>query len=98
MSAPQLTHEDFQPHLDREFRFGGRPQGLRLAKIDVEDHPPLPGLDYMAFTLIFTGPRGDVLPEGLYAVETEGGARFDFYILPIHTPAPDRQDYQAVFN
>jgi hypothetical protein len=48
--------------------------------------------------LIFTGPRGDVLPEGFYAAEAEGGAHFDFYILPIHTPASDRQDYQAVFN
>jgi hypothetical protein len=31
-------------------------------------------------------------------LDTEGGAHFDFYILPIHTPASDRQDYQAVFN
>jgi hypothetical protein len=97
MSAP-LTHQDFQPHLGREFRFDGQPQVLRLAQIDVKDHPPLPGLDYNAFVLIFTGPRGDVLPEGFYAVEAEGGAHFDFYILPIHTPASDRQDYQAVFN
>ena len=35
---------------------------------------------------------------GFYAAEAESGARFDFYILPIHTPAPDRQEYQAVFN
>lgn len=97
MSAP-LTHEDFQPHLDREFRFAGQKQVLRLTRIDVMDHPPMPGLAYKAFVLIFTGPRGDVLPEGLYAAETEGDARFDFYILPIHTPAPDRQEYQAVFN
>lgn len=97
MSAP-LTHEDFQPHLGRAFRFAGQPHVLQLAQIDVKDHPPLPGLDYKAFVLIFSGPRGNVLPEGFYAAEAEGGARFDFYILPIHTPAPDRQDYQAVFN
>lgn len=97
MSAP-LTHEDFQPHVDREFRFYGQPQVLRLSRIDVTDRSPLPGADYRAFTLIFTGPRGDVLPEGLYAVEAEGGARFEFYILPIHTPSADRQEYQAVFN
>jgi hypothetical protein len=97
MSAP-LTNEDFQPHVGRDFRFGGQPQVLRLTQIDVKDHPPLPGMDYMAFTLIFAGPRGDVLPEGFYVAEVEGGVRFDFYILPIHTPAPDRQEYQAVFN
>lgn len=97
MSAP-LTHEDFQPHVGREFRFAGRPQVLKLAQIEVSDAPPLPGLDYKAFALTFRGPRGDVLPEGFYAAEAEGGARFDFYILPIHTPAPDRQDYQVIFN
>jgi hypothetical protein len=97
MSAP-LTHEDFQPHLGRAFRFAGQPQVLKLAQIEVKDRPPMPSLDYKAFMLIFSGPRGDVLPEGHYAVEAEGGTRFEFYILPIHTPAPDRQDYQAIFN
>ena len=97
MSA-QLTHEDFQPHLNREFRFEGQPQVLRLTKIEVSDRPPLPHLDYKAFLLLFTGPRGDVLPEGFYAAKTEGGMRFDFYIQPIHTPTPDRQEYQVLFN
>jgi hypothetical protein len=97
MSAP-LTHEDFQPHVGCEFRFGGQPQVLRLSRIDVMDRPPLPGMGYKAFTLVFAGPRGDVLPEGFYAAEADGGARFEFYIMPIHTPAPDRQEYQAVFN
>lgn len=96
--STRLTHEDFEPHLGREFRFAGQPQVLRLAHIDVKDRPPMPGLDYKAFMLIFTGPRGDVLPEGFYAAETDGGTRFDLYIIPIHTPAPDRQDYQVVFN
>jgi hypothetical protein len=97
MSAP-LTHENFQPHVGREFRFDGQPQVLQLARIEVMPAPPLPGMDYKAFTLIFTGPRGNVLPEGFYAAEAHGGTRFEFYILPIHTPAPDRQEYQAVFN
>jgi hypothetical protein len=97
MSA-RLTPEDFQPHVGREFRFDGQPQVLQLSQIEVRPEPPLPGTDYKAFTLIFTGPRGNVLPEGFYAAEAEGGARFEFYILPFHTPAPDRQDYQAVFN
>ncbi len=97
MSAP-LTHEDFQPHVGHEFRFGGQPQVLRLSRIDVGDGPPLPGLSYKIFTLIFAGPRGNVLPEGFYAAEAEGGARFELYILPIHTKTPDRQEYQVVFN
>jgi len=98
MSSTRLTHEDFQPHVGREFRFGEQPQVLRLSRIDVGHSPPLPGMEYQSFALVFAGPRGDVLPEGFYAAEAEGGARFDLYILPIHTPAPDRQEYQAVFN
>jgi hypothetical protein len=97
MSEP-LTHELFRPHLGHRFRFGGRSELLKLEKIDVKEQPPLPGLTYKAFTLIFTGPREQVLPEGFYAAEAEGGTRFDFYIMPIHTPARDRQDYQAIFN
>jgi hypothetical protein len=97
MSA-QLTHEDFQPHLNREFRFTGQPQVLRLTQIEVSDRPPLPNLDYKAFLLLFTGPRDNVMPEGFYAAETDGGARFDFYIQPIHTAARDRQEYQVIFN
>ena len=98
MTNAPLTHEDFEPHLGHAFRFAGQPQVLTLAKMDVKKHPPLPGLTYKAFVLIFTGPRGDVLPEGFYAAEAEGGARFDLYVIPIHTAAPDRQEYQAVFN
>jgi hypothetical protein len=97
-AAQPLTHESFQPHLHREFRFEGRPHVLKLTHIEVKDGAPLPGLPYMAFALIFSGPRDDVMPEGFYAAETQDGARFDFYVMPIHTPASDRQDYQAVFN
>lgn len=96
MTEP-LTHEHFEPHLHKDFRFGGA-IALRLTQIEVKPDPPLPGLAYKAFTLIFTGPPGKVLPEGFYAAEVEGGPRFEFYIMPIHTPARDRQEYQAVFN
>ena len=50
------------------------------------------------FSLIFRGPPADVLPEGLHTLEVEGGDSFTIYVMPIHTPARDRQDYQAVFN
>jgi len=89
-------HEDFIPHLNKLFRFQGRQ--LRLATVDVGDPPNLPPESRKPFSLIFHGSRGDVMPEGLYEAEAEDGARFELYVIPIHTPAPDRQDYQAVFN
>jgi hypothetical protein len=50
------------------------------------------------FTLILAGPPGDLLPEGPYIFEVEGGPAFEFYVMPIHTLARDRQHYQAAFN
>jgi hypothetical protein len=31
-------------------------------------------------------------------LEVEGGPSFTLYVIPVHTPARDRQDYQAAFN
>ncbi|QAU46353.1 DUF6916 family protein [Bradyrhizobium guangzhouense] len=95
-SSPQ--HEDFTPHLHKLFRFEGHHHPLRLAQIDVSDLPHSPELTHKPFTLVFHGPRQGVMPEGFYAAEVEDGPRFDLYVIPIHTRAPDRQDYQAVFN
>jgi Domain of unknown function (DUF6916) len=56
------------------------------------------GTLHQAFNLIFSGPPGDVLREGLYTFQVERGPEFEFYVMPIHTPAPGQQDYQAAFN
>ena len=51
------------------------------------------------FTLIFRGPKEtDVMPEGLYECEFEGGPSYSLYVIPIFTPQPGRQDYQSAFN
>jgi hypothetical protein len=89
-------HEDFTPHLNKLFRFKGHQ--LRLATVDVQDLSNPASESRKPFTLIFHGPRGDVMPEGLYEAEVEDGARFELYVIPIHTAARERQDYQAVFN
>jgi hypothetical protein len=91
-----LSHHDFAPHVGRDFRFTGWHGVLRLAKVDVQ--PPYPGDEREPFALIFHGPAGDILPEGLYEARPDGGAATAFYIMPIHTASRDRQDYQAVFN
>ena len=36
--------------------------------------------------------------EGLYVLEVEDGPSFMLYVIPVHTPARDRQDYQAAFS
>lgn len=91
-------HEDFTAQIGKSFHFAGWNGVLRLAQVDISQSPGMPGESRAPFSLIFHGVRGDILPEGLYDVAVEHGPRFTFYVMPIHTPAPDRQEYQAVFN
>jgi hypothetical protein len=95
--SEQLTAEHFLPHVDRIFRVKDGRHGLVLKKVELGPPEPDPAVR-RSFTLIFTGPPGDVLPEGLYGFDVDAGPTLGFYIIPIHTPARGRQDYQAVFN
>jgi hypothetical protein len=89
---------DFQPHVGATFRFEGWDGTLRLATIETQSPPGWPAALPPPFTLIFHGVRGDVLPEGVHTAQAADGTRFTFHIMPIHTVAPDRQDYQVAFN
>lgn len=80
---------DFAPHVGKAFLPGQAGTALVLTRIE-----PQPG----GFILLFEGPAAPVVPEGLYDFSVADGAAFSFYIMPIHTPVPGHQDYQAVFN
>jgi hypothetical protein len=94
----QLRHEDFMPHVGKQMRFEGWQGTLRLAAIDLHPQAAAPGFAVTPFTLLFHGPVGDILPEGMYRADIEDGPSFEFYIMPIHTAVPGRQEYQVVFN
>ncbi|HQT75786.1 MAG: hypothetical protein B7Z80_14165 [Rhodospirillales bacterium 20-64-7] len=91
-------HEDFAPYVGRAVHLGQQRPALRLARIEVSGASAVPGAARPAFILIFDGPTGDIVPEGLHRTTFEGGPTADIYIMPIHTTAPGRQEYQAVFN
>ena len=94
--AEQLTAETFQPLVGQAFKVRDGRHALTLATVDAG--PPQPGWERAPFNLIFQGPPDHLLPEGLYGLEAQGGEAFDLYLIPVHTPAPGRQDYQAAFN
>jgi hypothetical protein len=96
MTEP-LKAADFLPHVDKTFAVKGGRHGLVLTRVE-QPRPGGRGEFRDPFLLIFRGPPGDVLPEGLYPFEVEGGPPFELYVMPIHTPARDRQDYQSSFN
>jgi hypothetical protein len=92
----QLTPESFLPHVDKTFRVKGGRHALKLDRVEVPSN--IAGFSRQPFNLIFSGPPGDVLREGMYTLDVDGGPSFDLYVIPIQTPALGRQDYQAVFN
>ena len=95
-----LKPDDFSPHLNKVFRVRDGRHGLVLTS--VEQRRLEPWETEMAlrepFNLIFRGPPDDLLPQGLYTLDVEGGPAFELYIIPIHTLARDRQNYQSAFN
>jgi hypothetical protein len=94
-----LTADTFSPHLGASFQIEGGRHVLALSEVDRLENPPGHGNpDFQPFALIFSGPPGDVLAEGMHTIAHADGATYDLYLIPIHTPAPGRQDYQAIFN
>jgi hypothetical protein len=95
-----LTADHFLPHVGQVFRVKGGRHALTLSQVDVlrlnERQAKL--VPRQPFTVIFAGPPGDVLREGLHVIERDGGPAFELYLMPVQTLARDRQDYQAAFN
>jgi hypothetical protein len=88
---PMVEH--FGPHVAKVFRVHGGEHALTLN--EMQTHPLSQAqanvLWRQPFTLIFKGPPGSVLPEGMYTLDVDGGPSFELYVMPIHTPTPDWQ-------
>jgi hypothetical protein len=95
-----LTADLFLPHVGKVFRVKDGRHQLTLSQVDVRRVADSEAKLFtrQPFTLIFGGPPGDVLRQGLYTFEVEGGPAVELYVIPVQTFARDRQDYQAVFN
>ena len=96
----RLTAEHFLPHVTKTFRVVGGRHALTLTHVDMgrREERERTAQAFQPFNLIFSGPPGDVLAEGLYIVEVEGGPSFELYVMPIHTAERSRQDYQSLWN
>jgi len=94
-----LTADTFAPHLGTSFRVEGGHHVLSLSEVErLAIQTGHMDQAFQPFILIFRGPPGDVLAEGMHTIRGENGTAYDLYLIPVHTPAPGRQDYQAVFN
>jgi hypothetical protein len=90
-----LTADRFSPHVGEVFQMGDTELSLTLVEVDVQDAP---AGERAPFTLVFRGPKSPWAPENMWALKGPDGAVHELYIAPIHTPNPNCQDYQAVFN
>jgi len=95
-----LTADIFQPHVNKIFHVKDGRHSLTLKRVELRqmEQRELDALGRQSFTLIFSGPPADVLPDGFYTLEVEDGPAFQLYVIPIRTLARDRQDYQSIFN
>jgi hypothetical protein len=94
-----LQIEDFKPHVGKLVHFKGTRFAFPLDRI-VSDRRRLPkGTKRRPFILIFRGVKErEYMPDGIYECEIEGGPTHVMYVNPIQTPAPEWQEYQAVFS
>jgi hypothetical protein len=94
----QLTADHFLPHVEKLFRVRDGRHVLKLVRVEVPPANIAKGAPRPPFNLIFSGPPGDVLREGMYMLDVENGPNFTLYVIPIQTYQRDRQDYQSAFN
>jgi hypothetical protein len=100
-----LTHEDFSPHLNTTFRveteeFG--PLDLEFVELHRPTDGPsafLPGGMREPFVLVFRGPAGPLLPEGLHTLGHAVMGDQEIYVVPLGPLGrTDALFYQAIFN
>src|SRR5271154_7020729 len=84
-NAAMLCVEHFERHVGKIFRFKDTRHALVLDRVIRESENPFRSGERRPFTLIFRGPRErEVLREGLYDCEIDGGPSFNLYVAPIH--------------
>jgi hypothetical protein len=85
--------ETFAPYIGKAISLDDGPT-LTLMAVDRHKSPTQDG----GFSLLLRGAPASIAPEGIHRITFEGGVSFDLYLIPIHTPSRDHQDYQIVFN
>ena len=92
-----INAETFMPYVGKPASLANG-QALALIAVDLHRSPQLNAAPETSFSLLLRGAATPIVSEGLHRLAFEDGASFELYLIPIHTPSRDRQDYQVVFN
>lgn len=96
MSAT-INAETFAPYVGKPASLANG-QPLALVAVDLHRSPQPNAAPGSSFSLLLRGAATPIVSEGLHRLAFENGASFELYLIPVHTPSRDRQDYQVVFN
>jgi hypothetical protein len=99
----RMRAEDFTELGARRFRLKG-PAGAawKLELVEVRAHPPdrlrpRAGLRPRPFSLLFSGPAAESLPQGTYRVWHPELGTFELFLVPVG-PFEEGGRFEAVFN
>ena len=97
----KLTVDSFTGQIGKTFRLSladAPAMDLILVEargLSTRSKPPSSGRE--PFSLTFLGPKGAVLPQRIYPLETEALGRIEIFLVPIAADA-DGVKYEAIFN
>jgi hypothetical protein len=95
LDLASLTHSDFADCTDQEFiiHYGDTSVATRLLNVAPWGDP---NGQRQPFTLTFRGPNEPVLPQQIFAVESQRLGAMEIFLVPV---GPDRvgMQYEAVF-
>lgn len=92
-----INTETFAPYVGRLASLANG-QTLSLVTVDPHRSPRPNSPPGTTFSLLLRGAAAPIVSEGLHRLAFEDGASFELYLIPIHTPSREHQDYQVVFN
>ena len=93
-----LEIHHFEPLMGKIVRFKGTRFAMPLTEI-IRGRKFIANAKREPFILIFRAPKEtEHMPENTYECEFEDGPTYTLHVAPCHTPEPEWQDYQAIFN
>ena len=87
------TADDFEALQGRSFRSGD----LTLRLTSVTRRAAQPGQEREPFTLVFTGPREQFLPQGTVPLTEESVGAVEIFLVPVGM-TEESFEYEAVFG